>query len=340
MTGTGGALYIHGLGHFHPSNVIDNSFLESLDIGIDTAWVNERVGISERRTSLDLNYIKLTRNRRPLEAPEAAMFSSTEMGCRAATLALARANLSPQDIGMVISGGCVPEFSIPSEASRIAATLGIEATTFEMTAACTSFIVQISYLNNTRPEHIPDFVLLVSSEFFTRVVDYSDRRTAVLFGDGATAAIVSAKHPARYKVSRVIYGSNPSGCGLISIPTGGHFSQEGNAVQRFAVRRSVDVLDQLQEGCARLQANSRFFIGHQANLRMLEAVCRRSNINDECHKSNVGMFGNCGAAGAPSVWSQYWHEMQESIIDLVQVGAGLSWGGLRIRPEYSSGRFA
>ena len=117
------SLYLHGIGHFHPENVIDNPFLENLDIGTSEEWILERVGIRTRRTVLPLDYIKSTRNADPRAAFEAAQYTSVETGRRACLHAIARAGIAPSDIGMVISGGCCPEMSIPSEACRIAAAL-------------------------------------------------------------------------------------------------------------------------------------------------------------------------------------------------------------------------
>src|SRR3712207_1057903 len=106
-------LYIHGIGHFHPGNVIDNAFLANLDIGVDENWILERVGILERRTVLPLDYIVHTKNRDPRAASEAAEFSNAETGVNAAQSALKQAGLEPRDIGLVITGGCSPQFTIP-----------------------------------------------------------------------------------------------------------------------------------------------------------------------------------------------------------------------------------
>src|SRR6056297_1126044 len=97
-------LYLHGLGHFHPENVISNRFLSELDIGSDEEWIMERVGIAARRTSLSLDYIKTTKNKDPRQAREAATHSRTDGAVEAARMALDRAGLTPADIGMVISG--------------------------------------------------------------------------------------------------------------------------------------------------------------------------------------------------------------------------------------------
>jgi 3-oxoacyl-[acyl-carrier-protein] synthase III len=323
-------LYLHSIGHFHPTTVIDNSFLSALDIGVDSAWVEERVGISERRTTLSLDYIRKTRNRDARAAAEGSTTSTMEMARQAAEHALRRAGLEASTIQMVIAGGCCPEMLIPAEASRVAAALGIAAVTFDLSAACSSFVAQVHFLAQMRPEALPDFVLVASVEAFTRTIDYSDRRAAVLFGDAATAAIVSPRVASRVRIVESSFQTDPSGHGQITIPAGGHFAQDGHRVQMFAIRKTAELV-----GDSRFSENghsqgSEFFIGHQANLRMLEAVCRRLKIPPKNHLSNVEKFGNCGAAGAPSVLSQHWEDLAPCAVNLAVVGSGLSWGGLRI----------
>jgi 3-oxoacyl-[acyl-carrier-protein] synthase-3 len=129
-------LFIHGIGHFHPENVIDNAFLDSLNIQSDTEWILERVGIHQRRTVLPLDYIRNTRNIRPADSQAVSLYSNAQTGAKAAELALQRAGIQPSDIGMVISGGCSPLFSIPAEACIIAAEMGIQATCFDLNSSC------------------------------------------------------------------------------------------------------------------------------------------------------------------------------------------------------------
>lgn len=323
-------LYLHGVGHFHPETVIDNAFLSSLDIGIDLAWIEERVGIRERRTTLSLDYIRQTRNRDTRGAAQAATTSTVEMGKRAAELALQRAGLEPQAIRMVVGGGSCPELQIPAEGNRVASALGIDAVAFDVKSACATFVAQIHWVNQMRPESLPDYILLVDVETVTRVTDYSDRRTAVLFGDAAAAAIVSPRVPAVAKISRSSFYSDPSGQHYITIPSGGHVLQEGNSVQMFAIRKTSDLFEQTRSKDREDGGGKEFFVGHQANLRMLETVCRRLNIPEESHLSNVVLFGNCGAASAPSVLSQQWDSLESCSINMAIVGSGLSWGGMRI----------
>ncbi len=323
-------LYLHALGHFHPETVLDNHFLSSLDIGVDVKWIEDRVGIVERRTTLPLDYLRQTRNQNPRAAAEAAHTTASQMSERATQMALKRAGIEASQLGMIVSGGCSPEMQIPADASRIASALGISATCFDLQSACSSFASQIHFLNQMRPEALPDYVLVVNSETFTRTIDYNDRRQAVLFGDGAAAAIVSSRVPAPSEISETSFSSDPSGQHQIIIPTGGHFAQEGPAVQVFAIRTTTDILKSLQTSVPPTETRRQVFIGHQANLRMLENVCKRTATAPEDHYANIAMFGNCGAAGAPTVLSQHWDDLRNTVIHMAVVGSGLAWGGMRI----------
>ena len=323
-------LYLHALGHFHPETVLDNHFLSSLDIGVDVKWIEDRVGIIERRTTLPLDYLRQTRNQDPRAAAEAAHTTACQMSAGATQVALERAGIKASQLGMVVAGGCSPEMQIPADASRIASELGISATCFDLQSACSTFASQIHFLNQMRPEALPDYVLVVNSETFTRTVDYNDRRQAVLFGDAAAAAIVSSRIPAPSVITETSFSSDPSGQHQITIPVGGHFAQEGHAVQAFAIRTTTDVLKSLQASAPPSETRRQVFIGHQANLRMLENVCKRCAIAPEDHYANIAYFGNCGAAGAPTVLSQKWDELRNTVIHMAVVGSGLAWGGMRI----------
>jgi 3-oxoacyl-[acyl-carrier-protein] synthase III len=330
-----GDLFVHGLGHFHPENCIDNAFLASLDIGTDDAWIMERVGIRSRRTVLSLDYIVRTRNEHPAEAAHWSAYTNAQTGAAAARMAIERAGLQPSQIGLVIAGGCSPQYSIPAEACQVAAELGLSVPAYDIASACSSFAVQLHHLRMMRPEALPDYVLVVNVENTTRTVDYRDRRTAVLWGDGSSAAVVSTRVPAPVRVRVSVVHSDPAGWNKVVIPNGGHFVQDGSAVQGFAIRKSLSTLSELTT-----QVRNRpelIFIGHQANLLMLNSVCARAEIDSEHHWFNVDAVGNCGAAGAPCVLSQHWETLPtRAEIALVVVGSGLTWGGLLIDVERAS----
>lgn len=325
-------LYVHGLGHFHPENVIDNRFLEELDIGTNDAWILERVGIANRRTVLPLDYIRATRNEHVAAADEAALYTNVQTAERAALHALERAGLAPSDIGMVIAGGCSPQMCIPSEACRIAAALNIEAPALDINSACSSFGAHLHMLASMGG--LPPYVLVVSPENTTRSVNYADRATAVLWGDATSAAVVSTQVPARLRVVETTLTSSPARWSAVTIPRFGHFAQEGGAVQRFAIKTTGACVDELLPG-ARAYADEHGgnvrFVGHQANYLMLQAAARRADIAPELHWHNVRDFGNTGAAGAPSVLSQHWDDLTDGdSIVLVVVGSGLTWSSMRM----------
>ncbi len=322
-------IYIHGIGHFHPENMIDNKFFENLDIDTNNDWIMERVGISKRRTVLPLDYIRHTKNLNPLAAQEASLYTNAQTGAKAATHALKRAGLKKEDIGMVISGSCTPQHSCPAEACTIAAELGIEAISFDINSACSSVAAQINFINMMQPELLPDYILIVNPENNTRQIDYSDRSSSILWGDCSSALIVSTKILAPLRVRESYLESSPKGWDKVRFPLGKHFQQDGRTVQTFAIKRCLAMIKKMRNQLKVSQSLNMKFIGHQANLRMLESVCRIGEIKTENHFSNVENFGNCGAAGAPSVLSQYWDEIKDGdFLTLSVVGAGLSWGGI------------
>lgn len=335
MLDSNGPLYLHGVGHFHPETEIDNRFLEALEIGTSDAWILERVGIRTRRSVLPLDYIRRTRNADVRAACEASLYTNAETGQLAATMAIERAGLSPRDIGLVIAGGCSPQMSIPAEGCAVADALGIDAPALDVNSACSTFGAQLWLLGCRRS--LPDFVLLVTPENNTRVVDYRDRSTAVLWGDATTAAVVSTSVHSRVQIRSATLGSSPKDWRTVTIPRHGHFQQTGAAVQRFAIRRTADCLETaLPSVRARLaETKGRLhFIGHQANRLMLEAVQRRAGIEDSEHWCNVERYGNTGASGAPSNLSEHWTELGAGDTALiVVVGSGLTWSSIRLDVE-------
>jgi len=325
------SLALHGLGHFHPDNEITNRLLEELDIGTDHEWIMERVGIRSRRTVLPLDYIRETRNQDSRAAAEAALCSNAEAGASAARMAIDRAGIMTDQIGMVIAGSCAPDTVSPAEACNIANELELEVPAFDINSACTSMIAGLYMLAGMRAEILPDYVLVVAAERLTCSVDYNDRAAAVLWGDGAAAAVVSASIPGRASLIGTRIDSSPAGCAKVIVPRTGHFWQEGRTVQTFAIKRTTNVLRGLK---TEYESKGRdfHFVGHQANNGMLETTCRLAEIAPELHHSNVENFGNTAAAGAPSVISQRWQKWGETDdIAVVGVGSGLTWGGFVLR---------
>ena len=324
-------LYLHGLGHFHPENEITNRFLEELDIGTDEEWIMERVGIRSRRTVLALDYIRETRNRDPIQAMEAVQYTHADTGMLATEMALERAGITRDAIGMVIAGSSRPGLSSPADACHIAAVLGMEVPAFDINSACTSMWVAMYMLSNMRPESLPDYVLVVTPESLTTTVDYNDRAASVLWGDCTAAAIVSNRVPSRVQMLDNTVESSPAGYEKVMVPLFGHFDQEGRTVQMFAIKKTVRLLRTIQKTFPS-PGRRLNFVGHQANLRMLESVCQQCDIDGERHHSNVVEYGNGGAAGAPSVLSMNWDRWtDQDDVAVIGVGSGLTWASYVLR---------
>ena len=323
-------LYFHGFGHFHPENQIDNAFLESLEIGTNDRWIVDRVGIKNRRTVLPLDYIRSTKNKDLRAGQEAALYSNAETGRRAALMAIERAGIKPSDIGMVIGGDSSPETCIPAEGARIAKLLGLTVPAFDLHSACSTFGLHVHMLSQMG-ENLPEYVLIVSPENTTRVTDFSDRSSAILFGDATSAAVVSTKIPSRARVAYSTFNTNPAGCDDVLIPRVYHFSQNGSAVQKFAIKQMSALLAEIQGRIGPDRRDRLIYIGHQANFTMLQAVCRRCDIPEARHFYNIVEYGNQAAAGAAVVLSQHWERfLAGDVVALVVVGAGLSWSSLQI----------
>jgi 3-oxoacyl-[acyl-carrier-protein] synthase-3 len=321
-------VYLHSIGHFHPENVIDNDFLASLEIGVDPDWILRRVGIQTRRTVLPLDYIRSERNRNASSADEACLYTNARTGALAARMALERAHVLPEDVGLVIAGGSAPQVASPAEACAVAAELGIEAPCFDLNSACSSFVVQLWTLSRMDRRRLPDFILLVQPENLTRTVDYTDKTNAVLMGDASTAAIVSLTVKSAVRIVFTTMHCRPEAWKHCVIPARGHFRQDGLSVQRFAITKMSEVVRGLSDHVG----PDSYFIGHQSNLKMLQAVCERLGIRHHKHLYNVDRFGNCGSAGAPSVLSENWNRFRDNDhLRLAVVGAGLTWGGVSMR---------
>ena len=325
------SLHLHALGHFHSEVEITNQFLEDLDIGTNQEWIHERVGIETRRTVMPLDYIRETRNADPAGALEAAIYSHADTGKRAAEMALARAGVDKSQIGLVIAGSSRPEMSSPADACAVAEALGLEVPSFDINSACTSMWAALYMLSMMREESLPEFFLLVTPESLTTTVDYSDRSASVLWGDGTTAAVLSTRVPGRAEIVGNTMASSPAGRDKVIAPLFGHVDQEGRTVQMFAIKKTIRCLRDLKKAYPDA-ADDIHFIGHQANLRMLETVCLRCDIDDAHHHSNVVDYGNTGAAGAPSVVSMNWDRWRDGDdIAMIGVGSGLSWSSYLLR---------
>jgi 3-oxoacyl-[acyl-carrier-protein] synthase III len=323
-------LHILGMGSSNPDQVIDNKFLEDLDVGTSAEWIESKIGIRSRVTTLPLEYIRETRNQDPRLAHAVATHSLTDLGVQAAHQACQRSGIQPHRVGMVVCNTSTPRSFMPFESQRIAQRLGLSSRvkTYDVFTACPAFALHMDFLSKFRPSELPEYILGICTSTFTQIVNYNNRTDGAIWGDGAAAYIVSPTHQGPLAVRDTIFSADPKRCQAVVIDRAGHFHQDGRAVRDFSVRQTVRLLKRLEQEFD-VNWERDVFIGHQANRTMLEQVANNRKIPEQNHWHNVTYLGNQAAAGAPSVLAQRWQDIQPAQKFAVAVlGAGLSWGSV------------
>ena len=321
-------LYLHSIGYAHPNNIISNKFI--IDLGAETTeqWIMDKLGIQTRRSVLPLSYIQGSKNQEPSKALEVSEMTPTDLAVDACKMALERAGVSADKVGLVICDCCFPNQVAPVESQRIAERLGIKPNAYDVLTACPAFSLHADYLMNFNASALPEYILAVTTSAFTQTVNYKDRTDPVIWGDGAAAALYSAQHPGRLKVIYTSFESDPTRNQAVVIDRYKYFKQDGRAVRDFSVRQTVRMLKEL-EGIYNLDWNKDVFIGHQANATMLRQITSNRNIPDSNHWHNAEEYGNQASAGAPIVLGMNWSKLVKGQKIVVAVlGAGLSWGSV------------
>jgi 3-oxoacyl-[acyl-carrier-protein] synthase-3 len=335
---------ISGLGAHVPEKVVTNDDLAAI---LDTSddWITQRTGIRERRVA------------------EAGL-SSSDLGILAGREALADAGLSSAKVGLVITATISPDRIMPATASRVAYECGCGgAGAFDLSAGCSGFVYALAMAASTVATGLHEHVLVVGAETISRILDWEDRSTAVLFGDGAGAAVVSALDAASGSGERVPggilgfdLGGDGSGNEFLTIPAGGsrlpashatvearqHFMKmNGNEVYKFATRIVAQSANRVLKRCGRTVAEIDLFVPHQANLRIIERAVKKLGIPEDRVYTNLQKYGNTSCASIPLCLAEARAEGRLEDGDLVLLmgfGAGLTWGACLI--EWSRGRGA
>jgi len=321
-------LHILGMGYSCPETIIDNKFIEDLDIGTSDEWIMSKIGIEERRSSLPIDYIKSTRNINPEEGAKVASTNATELGVKAVEMACSRAGISTEQIGLIICNCCTPADVAPAESQRIAHALNLKCQAYDLFSACPAFALHMDFINNFDESLLPEYVVCVSTAVLTQNVNYNDRSDAAIWGDGAAAWVVSGVHMGPLKVLDTAYTTDPTRSEAVVVDTFGHFHQDGRAVRDFSVRQTVRLVKQLEDQYG-LDWERDIFIGHQANRTMLGQITNNRKIPESSHWHNVTHIGNQAGAGAPATLAMHWDDLKKGQrIVVAVVGAGLSWGSV------------
>lgn len=322
--------YIQGMGHYHPETRLDNDFFDSLNIGSNAEWIEERTGIESRRSVLSIPDLKALKEGRITlsQLREAGLVESIADIAEKAWESMSGSLPGDYCPDLLMCGTSVPDYAIPANACTIAKRLNFRTASFDANSACSSFVVNLHLARSLIASGFHKKVSIFNPERYSLRLNFEDRNSCVLFGDGSACAAVSNEADlGGLKIIDTIIDSDPQGCELVQIPDDGFFSQNGKAVQKFAITRTIEITRALLDRNQLFAKDIQYFTGHQANLRMVTSASERLGIDPSNHIFNVDKFGNQGAAGAPAVLSMNWNRFQKGDkIVVAVVGSGLTWG--------------
>lgn len=320
---------VSGMGHALPSRKLTNEQLEQI-VDTNQEWIVERTGICERRIGDDK--------------------SSTSDLCRqAADMALKNSGIKPEQLDLIIVATVTPDMAFPATACIVQEHLGAwNAAAFDLEAGCTGFVYALTVAEKFLSSDNFNYALIIGGEMLSRIVDYQDRNTCILFGDGAGAAVL-AKGSGPCGILNTSLGADGRGGNLLYMPAGGsklpssvktvenrlHFiKMNGKEVFRFATRIMAETSDKLLAATGLTYNDIDLFVPHQANLRIIKTAMKRMNIPAEKTIINIDQFGNMSSACIPvalSLAEQEGKLKPGDVVLTVGFGAGLTYGGALIR---------
>ena len=306
---------IIGWGKYLPQKVLTNKDLERL-VNTSDAWIVSRTGIRERRIAANDE-------------------TASSMAVRAARDALKVAGLEPRSLDLVIAATCTPEYIFPACASLVQSSLDAKnAAAFDVNAACSGFIYALATACQFVSSRAYNNILVVGSEVYSRILDWKDRSTCVLFGDGAGAVVIKASDTPPGSLSFVLGNDGsransiytPGPCGLSNGPY--YITMNGPEVFKFAVN-VICLATRQAVKAARLELSDiELIVPHQANLRIIKAAAKALELPPEKVFINVDRYGNTSAASVPIALCEAVEEGRLKDGDhlaLVGFGGGLSW---------------
>lgn len=315
---------IIGTGSCLPQNVITNFDLEKI---VDTSdeWIKSRSGIEERRKT-DENT------------------ATSDLATEAALKALENAGLKPEDIDLIMVATVTPDMAFPSTACLVQKNIGaVNAAAFDLEAACSGFIYGLTLADNLVKTGFYKNILVIGAETLTKITDYTDRNTCVLFGDGAGAVVVS-EVPECYGILSSYIGADGRGGELLTQPAGGsrrpashdtvserlhYIKMDGSEVYKFAIKIMGEAAEKALEMCGLDKEAIDFLIPHQANIRIIESATRRLKISPDKVYINLNKYGNMSSASIAVAMDEASRSgvlKDGDVVVLVGFGGGLTWG--------------
>ena len=319
-----------GTGSYLPDKILTNFDLEKM---VDTSneWILKMTGISERRIADE-------------------KMATSDLGIRAARQAIKSADIDPLEIDMIIVSTATPDSAFPSTACSVQNGIGAKkASSFDLSAACSGFVYGLDLADGMIKSSRYDTILVIGAEIFSRIVNWEDRSTCVLFGDAAGAAIIQVSEEPGILASYCGADGAYADANLLGIPAGGSripanaatvdqklhtVKMRGQEVFKLAVRIMPEAAQKTLDTAGVSIDQIDLVIPHQANSRIIEAVVDRIGIDPEKMYVNVNQYGNTSAASVIVALDEAISEGQAKVGDLILLtvfGAGLTWGSALIR---------
>jgi 3-oxoacyl-[acyl-carrier-protein] synthase-3 len=317
---------IRGVGAYLPKRVLTNQDLARL---IDTSdeWITERTGIKQRHIAADGEM-------------------TSDLGIAAARQALVRAGIDPVDIDLVICATATPDRTFPATAVRIQAALGITGgAAFDVQAVCSGFVYAMTTADNFLKCGQFKRALVIGAETFSRILDWNDRGTCVLFGDGAGAVVLEAQTQHGTREDRGILETRIRSDGRFedllyvdggpgSTKTTGHLRMNGREVFRHAVQKISGVIEETLVSTGFTADEIDLFVPHQANKRILDGIAKKLGISPDKIVVTLSKHANTSAASIPLALNQAFenHQIKDgSLILMEAMGGGFTWGAVLAR---------
>jgi 3-oxoacyl-[acyl-carrier-protein] synthase III len=319
------ASVVRGVGGYLPEKVLTNADLASM---VDTTdqWITERTGIKKRHIAADGE-------------------ATSDLGAAAARSAMKAAGVGPDDIDLIIVATATPDYTFPATATVVQNKLGItRGAAFDVQAVCSGFVYATATADNFLARGQFERALVIGAETFSRILDWSDRSTCVLFGDGAGAMVLERQDKAkagdrgvkgihlrsdgRYRDLLFVDG------GPSTTQTVGHLKMVGNQVFKHAVSKISESVRAAAKQAGLEVSDIDWFVPHQANQRILSAVAEKLGLEEEKVVSTVAHHGNTSAASVPLALAEAMADGRIKTGDLVlieAIGGGLTWGSAMIR---------
>ncbi|WP_342427845.1 beta-ketoacyl-ACP synthase III [Paenibacillus sp. FSL L8-0158] len=298
---------ITGTGFYVPTSLLTNLDLAA---SLDTSdeWISQRTGIRQR-------YIA------------EASAETSDLAVMAATDALHRAQLSPEDVDLIVVATSTPDYAFPSTAMLVKQKLGSRAPAFDLSAACSGFVYALSISSDLMKSGAYHNVLVIGADKFSKIMDWQNRNTAVLFGDGAGAVVLQSRPGASSPFS--LLGSEERGADILISPVTGPITMHGREVFKFGVRILESMLTKVMGELELSLEDIALIIPHQANVRIIEHAADKMNIPMDKFFMNIETYGNTSTASIPIALAEAVEQQRIQAGDIVVLagfGAGLAWG--------------